>query len=86
MIPLIWFLFAWLIVMALFVLLTLITLGIFLRFGLSSFTTYAASALFLGGIVAAFVLTGGYLLTVDWTASLDTGAVLASPFQMTSPY
>ncbi len=85
MIPLIWFLFAWLVVMAIFVILALMTLMIFLRFGLSSFATYATSALFLGGIIIMFVCTGGYLLTVDWSASLDTGAVLSSPFQIAPP-
>lgn len=86
MIPLIWFLFAWLMAIAVFLLLTLLTLGIFLRFGLSSFTTYASSAIFLLGIIGVLVFTGSYLLTVDWSQSINTGANFISPFQSNSLY
>jgi len=71
MIPLIWFLVAWLAILAVFAVMALVSVLINIRFGLASFGTYAISAIFL--IVAVFVilLTGSYIATVDWSQSLN---------------
>lgn len=71
MIPLAWFLGAWLILLVIFGLMTLLTIAMTLRYGLSCFTTYVALGLFIGVIAVVLFLTGAYLLSVDWSQSFS---------------
>ena len=66
MIPLVYFLFAWLVLVALFAIAALITVVMALRYGLSGLLTTLSTGLFL--IVTCFVLVGmgAYLAGVDW--------------------
>ena len=65
-IPLLWFLLAWFILVAVFGFMTFLTVATTLRFGLSCAATYVYTGLF--GLVAGGVLVSmwGYLLTVNW--------------------
>ena len=71
MIPLIWFLIAWLVLVAIFSVLALVSITVYTRFGLESFGTHALNAIFL--IVAVLVILGtaGYLFTVDWSQTFN---------------
>lgn len=71
MIPLIYFLFAWLVLVAIFAVLALITVLMNVRFGLSGFVTYAMTAVFLGVVCLVLLSTGGYFLTVDWSQDVS---------------
>ncbi len=71
MIPLSLFLVLWLVLMAVYAAMTMLTVMLTLRYALSSFGTYAMTAGLL--LVIAFVLfiTAGYLLTVDWSQEME---------------
>jgi len=71
MVPLILFLAVWAILILGFVLLSLITTAMSLRFGISGFMTVTSNAAFV--IVALFVLgaTCVYLLGVDWSQTIS---------------
>jgi hypothetical protein len=71
MIPLLWLLLAWLILMGMFALVTLLTVVMNLRYGLSSFGTYVSTAVFLSVIALVLLGTGAYLFTVDWSQTLN---------------
>ena len=66
MIPLVYFLFAWLILVALFAIAALITVIMALRYGLSGLLTTLSTGLFLVVTCVALLGMGGYLLSVDW--------------------
>lgn len=67
MIPLAWFLIAWLILLVIFVFMTLLTVAMTVRYGLSCVSTYVATGLFLLVILVVLFLTGSYLLGIDWS-------------------
>ncbi len=71
MIPLVYFLIAWLVFIAIFGLMSFITVLMNLRYGLSGPVTYLTTALFI--VVSCFVLlgVGGFMLTVDWSESIE---------------
>jgi len=71
MIPLSYFLIAWLMAVAIFALISLFTVMINVRYGLAAFGTYASSAMFLIVAVAVILVTGSYLLTVDWSQTFN---------------
>lgn len=70
-IPLLWFLFAWLFLIAIFAFMAFLTIAMTLKFGLSCAATYVYTGLFT--LVAAVVLVGmsGYILQVDWSQLVD---------------
>ncbi len=80
MIPLSWFLFAWLGMLGLFFLLALITLFTHLRYGVASFITYLSTLAFIGVSTIAIILASNYLVTVDWTQTIDLSSVLGNTF------
>ncbi len=69
--PLVWFLFAWLILIGLFALATLITLAMNLKYGITGFGTYLSTGIFLIVAVVVLMVASGYLLSVDWTQSYN---------------
>ncbi|MBM3205045.1 hypothetical protein FJZ48_03650 [Candidatus Uhrbacteria bacterium] len=71
MFPLLWLLVAWLILMALFGILTLITVSLNFRYAPAGMTTYVTTLVFLLVVVGVFVLTIPYLVTVDWSQSIN---------------
>ena len=71
MVPLIWFLFAWLALMAIFAIGTFLTVSVLLRYGVAEPTTYVSAALFLGVITVVLLVTSSYLFSVDWSASIN---------------
>jgi hypothetical protein len=71
MIPLSWFLVAWLILLAIYALLVLFTLIQMLRHGLPSPLTYASTFLFVAVIAAVVLGSGMYFLNVNWNESVS---------------
>lgn len=71
MIPLGYFLVAWLILIAIFALLTFVTVIMNVRYGLSSLMTYVSTAIFLGVICVVLFAVGGYFATVDWSQEVN---------------
>lgn len=67
MIPLSYFLIAWILLASIFFLYALITVGVYLKFGVAGSFTSATAALFLG--VALIVICGSayYFTMVDWS-------------------
>jgi hypothetical protein len=70
MIPLVYFLFAWLILVLLFAIAALVSVLMALRYGLSGPLTTLSTLVFLGVTCLVLVGTAGYLLNVDWTQSI----------------
>lgn len=71
MIPLGYFLVAWLVLVAIFSLMAFVTVIMNVRYGLSSIMTYVSTAVFLGVICVVLLAMGGYLSTVDWAQEVD---------------
>ncbi|PIP60140.1 hypothetical protein COX00_04855 [Candidatus Uhrbacteria bacterium CG22_combo_CG10-13_8_21_14_all_47_17] len=70
MIPLSYLLIAWAILIGIFFLYSLITVGVYLKFGVAGSFTSATAALFLGVIFGALFLIISYFGTVDWSKPL----------------
>lgn len=70
MIPLAWFLIAWIACVGLFLLASVVTIALALRFGLTGSKTFVLCLLYLlvGLVVVGTV--GTYALTVDWSQAL----------------
>lgn len=69
MIPLLWVLYAWIALVALFAFVALFTTMITFRYGLTTFGTYASTAIFLGVSALVILIVCGYITTVDWSQS-----------------
>lgn len=76
MIPLLWIFFAWIILVGIFGLASLITLATTLRYGLSCGSTYLAAGAFLAVSLGVIFLTLGYAATID----LNQGFAVFSAF------
>ena len=77
-IPLLWFLYVWLVLVGLFGFMAFLTIAMTLRFGLSCAATYVYTGLFAIVSAGVIVSMASYLLTVDWSQMvnlLSTGAV-----------
>lgn len=70
-IPLIWFLFTWFALIAIFAFMAFLTVAMTLRFGLSCAATYVYTGLFV--LVSAGVLLTmySYIVTVDWSQTVN---------------
>lgn len=71
MIPLVYFVIAWLALIAIFALMTFITVLMNVRYGLSGMLTYLSTALFLTVICGVLLGVGSYLITIDWTQDIN---------------
>lgn len=71
MIPLVFFLFAWMILVGIFLIVALITVYMAVRYGLSGPITAFTTLLFIA--VTCFILFGTafVLMSVDWTQSIN---------------
>jgi hypothetical protein len=71
MIPLGYFLIAWLILLAVYAALVLFTLIQMLRHGLPTPFTYVSTFVFMAVIAAVVLGSGTYFLDVDWNQTVD---------------
>lgn len=76
------FLLAWLVLLGMHLIFSLITVLQMMRFGIATFGTYAATTVFVAVMVVTMLVCGGYFLTVDWTQpfSLFEGFLGSSPY------
>lgn len=65
MFPLLWIFFAWIVLVGIFCLASLITLATTLRYGLSCSWTYLVAGTFLTVSIGVIVLTLGYAASID---------------------
>ena len=79
MIPLSWMLLGWLAAVGLFLILALLTLIIHIKYAVSSFTTYAMTAVFLGVTVLVLFISANYIGSVDWSQEVDLAPYFAAP-------
>lgn len=70
MIPLVYFLFAWLVLVLFFAIGALITVIMALRYGLSGPMTTISTGFFLLVVIVVLVAMAGYLLGVDWSQNV----------------
>jgi hypothetical protein len=81
MIPLSYFLIAWLVLLGLYFLMSMISVMQMVRFGIAGFGTYAATGIYLVIFVLTVLGCSVYFLTVDWTEIVVLFEGLAnSPF------
>ncbi|HEU0051411.1 MAG TPA: hypothetical protein VFQ60_05155 [Patescibacteria group bacterium] len=80
MLPLSWFLIGWLILMAIFAIVVLLTITVYLRYGVAYPTTYIASIIFLSVIAIVFISACSYLAGVDWSGSINPFGIKPSLF------
>ena len=71
MIPLAIFLTIWLILIFIYGILTLITLGEFFKHATPSPIAYGYAIIFIGVIITVVLGCGSYLLNVDWNQKAD---------------
>lgn len=76
-IPLTFFLLAWIVLVGLFLLASAISLMMYLRFGIAGSMTFVSALLFVGVSSLVLFLTAGYLVSVDWTQTVQIGAPVA---------
>ncbi len=78
MLPLSYFLLAWIILLAIFGLVALISIMQMLRYGVVGIGTYLSTILFLLVSMVVVLGTGIFLTRVDWTQSMNLYGTLES--------
>lgn len=76
MIPLMWVFVAWIALVSVFAILSLITLATTLRYGLSCSSTYLIAGVFVAVAVGAVLMTLGYAASLDLTQNFDVMSFL----------
>jgi len=71
MIPLQYFLLAWLVFLVIYTIMSLLTVMQMVRFGISGMGTYATTLLFLVLSLGTILASSAYFLTVDWSGSVN---------------
>ena len=71
MIPLSYLLIAWMIFLALYAIMALISVLQMVRLGLTGAGTFLSTALFLIVVVFTILGTGAYFMTVDWQQTVS---------------
>ncbi|MFA4954609.1 MAG: hypothetical protein WC641_04820 [Patescibacteria group bacterium] len=84
MIPLIYFLIAWVVFLAIYALMALLSVVQMLRFGLTGLGTYLSTFFYLAVASGALIVCALYFSGVDWTGSVNlfgdvTSSVIFSP-------
>ncbi len=82
MIPLFWLLLLWFLLIAIFLIFSLLTILVNLRFGLAGLATYGSTVLFLGVTLIVLFFTVNYFLTVDWSQSVQPLQGILSLFNL----
>ncbi len=77
-IPLFYFLLVWLVLIGIFLIMSAITLLMYLRFGLAGSMTFLSTLLFVGVAALMLLATAGYLARVDWTQEVSIGSIMPS--------
>lgn len=82
MFPLIYLLIPWIVLVAIFIIMSALSIMQMMRFGLSGADTYLSTLIFAA--VSATVIVGCaiYFLAIDWNAPLDFGALIQSSIQV----
>lgn len=81
MVPISYFLIAWIILLSLYLIMAMVSVLQMVRFGIAGFGTYASTTIFIALLVITVVGSGLYFLTVDWSGSLGFFAGISnSPF------
>lgn len=70
MIPMSFLLLAWLILLAIYVLFAILTLGVHLRYGVSNAFTAISAGVFLGISILIILAAGIYFLQIDWSRNV----------------
>ena len=83
MIPLGYFLIAWLVLVGLFCLLAFVTVVMQLRYGMSGTITFVSTTLFLVVSAAIILGMGWYLLMLDWSQEVQ---VIPGSTNILQPY
>jgi hypothetical protein len=83
MIPLGYFLIAWLVLVGLFCLLAFVTVVMQLRYGMSGTITFVSTTLFLVVSAAIILGMGWYLLMLDWSQEVQ---VIPGSTNVLQPY
>lgn len=78
MLPLSYFLFAWILALAIFGIVALISILQLLRYGIVGIGTYFSTILFLLVSIVVVLGTGIFLTGVDWTQNANLFGVLES--------
>ncbi len=71
MIPLVWVLVLWLAGVTLFLILSLLTVTLALRFGVGGLRTFFFCGLYLAGSALIIGVTGIYAIQVDWSQAVS---------------
>lgn len=79
MISLSFFLILWVILLAIYAFLALISVTQMIRFGVASSMTYFSTGIFLAVAIIVVLVTVGYFLTVDWSIGFDLQSILQPP-------
>jgi hypothetical protein len=82
MIPLGYFLIAWLVLVAIFALLAFVTVIMNVRYGLSGLMTYLSTACFLIVVCVTLFVVGGFLVTVDWSQDVNFIPTSANVYEL----
>ena len=86
MIPLIWVLILWLVGVTLFLILSLLTITLALRFGVGGLRTFFFCGLYLAGSALVIGLIALYAVQVDWSQAINfTGPGLSSSDSLLFP-
>ncbi len=80
MIPLVYFLIAWLVLVGLFGIGALLTLGMNLRYSVATAGAYISTGLFVVVSASALIACGLYIATVDWTQTVELFAPISIGF------
>ncbi len=78
MIPLYFFLIAWLVFLGLYGVMALVSLFQFIRFGVAGIGTWLSSLTFIAVVTVVILGTGSVLVGVDWHQSLNLFAWIGS--------
>ncbi len=85
MIPLPYFLIAWIVLVGIYAIMALLSTYQMLRFGLAGTGTYLSTIIFLAGVLIVIFAASAYLVSIDWTRSVDlfgtvSNSAILTPF------
>ena len=78
--PLAWLLLVWLVLISIFLIASLLSIWMNVRFGLLGFITYGSTLLFIAVTCLALFFVISYLVTVDWSQTVNPLAPVMAMF------